>query len=700
MLLRRQFTTGPIFRAVHYGTGRGWVPAGTGAPHEGDAPLLLQGGLDQTGVDFADLNSDGVTDIVWSRKHPDGSSFAGALFNKSRAPQGRLNRVLNGYDVAVEVEYDSLLNPLVYTKGTTLGPIETGEQAFVANVTGPRYVVRKLLNDNGKGAMHQLVYSYEGLRLHRLRGSLGFEKIRVFDVSRNTNVLTINNQNYPLFGQEGLVTVYQGSGNGSMLSQTMTTWASKLQNPGVPYQPRIVYASESQVVTYDPVMMWPIATSTTTTGVPDDYGNILTLSSSSGDGYSKATTNTYHAADVTNWILGRLATAQVASSGGSFGLITRQSSFTYRGDGLLFSETVQPGDPHFALTTTYAYDGFGNRTSATVSGPNLTVGSGGEYSVNGTVSRSTSTLYDSLGRFPISSTNAIGQTESYANNQIFGVVSTLTGPNGLVTTWLFDGFGRKTDEIRSDGIVSTTRYKWTPAGSLSGSLFVIESESSGSAPSRAHYNAIGQLRWSESIDAAGRIVYQETSYDALGRVLQTSIPYLNNGSTVYWAGTGSYDVLDRPITTYTPDDQNGQQTISYQYWQFTTTVTDPKGRKTQSVRNASGWVTSVIRNVGASSAANDYSAVNHEYDGLGNLRSTIASGATTSLTYDVRGRKTEMVEPNMGSWSYRYNAFSELIWQRDARGQIVEMNYDALGRLVYRRACPIFRFFGNRHFIF
>jgi YD repeat-containing protein len=54
----------------------------------------------------------------------------------------------------------------------------------------------------------------------------------------------------------------------------------------------------------------------------------------------------------------------------------------------------------------------------------------------------------------------------------------------------------------------------------------------------------------------------------------------------------------------------------------------------------------------------------------------------TSLAYDLRGRKTSRVDPDMGTWQYRYNTFGELIWQTDAKGQITTMAHDVLGRLV------------------
>ncbi|WP_034378107.1 RHS repeat domain-containing protein, partial [Herbaspirillum rubrisubalbicans] len=60
------------------------------------------------------------------------------------------------------------------------------------------------------------------------------------------------------------------------------------------------------------------------------------------------------------------------------------------------------------------------------------------------------------GQFPVTSTNALGQSESRTYDARFGKVTSLTGPNGLTTQWQYDSFGRKTREIRADG----TQTKW------------------------------------------------------------------------------------------------------------------------------------------------------------------------------------------------------------------------------------------------
>jgi RHS repeat-associated protein len=155
------------------------------------------------------------------------------------------------------------------------------------------------------------------------------------------------------------------------------------------------------------------------------------------------------------------------------------------------------------------------------------------------------------------------------------------------------------------------------------------------------------------------------------------------GGSAYWTVTTAFDDLNRPVTVVTPDDANGNQTTSYSSNGLTVSVTDPKSRVAQTIKNSQGWTSANTRNLNATGGASA-STVLYYYDALGNLTSTSADGVTTSLGYDGRGRKTSMTDADMGAWQYRYNVFGELIWQKDAKGQIVTMVYDALGRMTSR----------------
>ena len=60
----------------------------------------------------------------------------------------------------------------------------------------------------------------------------------------------------------------------------------------------------------------------------------------------------------------------------------------------------------------------------------------------------------------------------------------------------------------------------------------------------------------------------------------------------------------------------------------------------------------------------------------------------TTFVYDSLGRKKQMTDPDMGTWGYDYNDNGSLIYQRDAKGQIILMGYDVLNRITRKDLPP------------
>ena len=77
--------------------------------------------------------------------------------------------------------------------------------------------------------------------------------------------------------------------------------------------------------------------------------------------------------------------------------------------------------------------------------------------------------------------------------------------------------------------------------------------------------------------------------------------------------------------------------------------------------------------------------ITYAYNPFGNLtRTTDPAGNVTTMTYDLRGRKSAMTDPDMGSSTYAYNAAGELLQQTDAKLQVTTLTYDKLGRILTR----------------
>ncbi len=370
----------------------------------------------------------------------------------------------------------------------------------------------------------------------------------------------------------------------------------------------------------------------------------------------------------------------------------RTSSFEYDASGLLVKEVVEPDRPNDCLQTSYSYDTFGNKTGVTTS---ACAGATGYAIASAGTPRTATSSFGTDGRFPLITSNVLGQSETKAYDPRFGATSSLTGPNSLATQWQYDGFGRKSKETRADGTYTTWVYKLcTEAGiscpgPIGGAVitWVAIEQSYGvggaaSAPEkRSYYDTLNRVVRSQTagFDGAGAAptLVQDTEYDALGRIARKSNLYKLAGGTAYWARY-SYDALGRVVREESPDpDAPGGVAVTTQsYSGLATVVTNSKGQTKTTTKNAQGQVAQVQDAQG--------NTVTYRYDALGQLTQTNAAGAITTMAYNQRGQKTSMADPAMGAWEYRYNAFGELVWQRDSLGQVVTMAYDTLGRMTQR----------------
>ncbi|WP_428249807.1 phage head spike fiber domain-containing protein [Ferrovibrio sp.] len=379
----------------------------------------------------------------------------------------------------------------------------------------------------------------------------------------------------------------------------------------------------------------------------------------------------------------------------------RTSSWTYDGaTGLLTSETIEPGNSQLELKTSYTYDAFGNKTVATVSS---TVSG---YA--GITTRSSTTSYSSDGRFVVTATNALSHSETRVNDVRFGGVTSQTGPNGLTTTWSYDSFGRKVLETRPDGTKTKWEYLWC-SGVNGGSASCPSVSAPGTHSAAARYVAVTTPLASDGTTVIGavekiyfdvlerelrresqgyntdsqpaRAVYLDTVYNDRGQVWKKSRPYFP-GDTAVWTSF-TYDALGRPVQE---DRPNG--TVTVQYAGLVNTVTNEWNESRVTTKNSQGQVVHVKNGRHDSSTA-VYSINTYTYDPFGNLLTvkdadTGQAGNVTSFSYDGRGRKVAMSDPDKGSWTYGYDVLGQLKYQTDAKGQTTNMAYDLLGRMTGR----------------
>jgi len=573
-------------------------------------------------------------------------------------------------------------------------------------------------NTDASTPQHITTYHYTGSRMNRLGwGFLGFHKVQITDDSTGITNTTIYSQDGDNHLAHHPLETDTSTSSGQLLSSKTFQWKVVLHGSSALNQHYYqVYAAQTTQKSYDLNSHQLLSTQVVNTH-QDSYGNILELQKRVTDTTGTYTTNSEntYSNDPNTWLIGALTKSVVTKTNPDGNAITRTSQFSYDKQGFLQQTILEPSDPNLSVTKTYQRDAFGNVVSTTTSWQ--------DPISQDKQSSTTKVSYDPLGRFVLSKTNALGQTISQTMSPQFGKPLSSTDLNGLVTTYYYDGFGRLLETDHPDGTVTKTSYAWSnPAASqisqnrlnaaVSSStltnysvlqtvispnpkqvmvgmgmtaqpiktVYQVSTQTFNKADqpisgmNTKYYDDLNRQIATTTQNFDGRVIWKDTFYDDLGRVIQQSVPF--------FAGTDpkdilytrfTYDALGRVTDTINPDNSK----IHMDYEGNTTVTTNPLGQKTSKTINALG---KIVKSMDSAGHVTLYS-----YDPYGNLTGMKDSqGNLSSIAYDKLGRKIAISDPDKGHWSYTYNPIGELIKQTDAKGQVTTFKYDVLGRLIER----------------
>lgn len=188
-----------------------------------------------------------------------------------------------------------------------------------------------------------------------------------------------------------------------------------------------------------------------------------------------------------------------------------------------------PSDNLMTLIKQYTPDGYGHPVSSTVSG-------------TGVGARTTRMSYDPSERFPVSITNALGQTETLAYND-WGEKLSDTGANGDAVNYAYDSLGRLREQSGPEPAVSTNWSYSACSSCVADAAYEITQSGSDGSRVMTQYDELSRALRSVKLGFSGESVIQDTQYDFLGRVERISAPY-KSGTTECW-DTKDYDVLNR-----------------------------------------------------------------------------------------------------------------------------------------------------------
>ncbi len=600
---------------------------------------------------MTDINNDGSPDVCYR-------SYKGincTIGNDNKATL--LAAVTTGYGTRTEFKYGRLSDDDLYER-------YTDAVAPVFDLRGVTRVVRSISTSDGIGGMNRISYHYAGLKTHKDDGSLGFAEVSSHNHTTNRKHITRYYQDGDFSGR--VREIEELVGDVVILRNSLTY----RELPRV-YDNVVSVQPHTQVLEHYELDGNYIKTEQTNHAEYDEYGNalrmVVEINGENGDFVRKETSSVYRN-DESAWLIGKPLNVEVTHSTRD-GTLTRSTGFDYdHATGALRSEVIEPGSS-LSLTSEFEYDEYGNRTGTVLSG-------------QGVEPHHSSATYDSSGRFPISRANALGHRETIEYDPGCGLPVRQTGPNGISTHWGYDSLCRKTTERRADGTETHWAYEWSD-GANAGlifddfSVYKITEHASGAPPKAVYYDALSREVRSVTRGFNGKNVYQDKQYNAKGQIIAATLPYYEGefpGANSYWV-TSEYDEMGRVVVQNKPSE-TGHIPTYYSYQGLTTTVIDPEGRARVVTKN--------LLEKNAQVVEAGISNITYSYDPIGNLIATDTNGFIIRNRYDNRGNKVSMDDPSMGHWTYRYNAYGELLRQQDAKGQVVKQSHDFLGRLVRR----------------
>ncbi|MFC4312412.1 FG-GAP-like repeat-containing protein [Steroidobacter flavus] len=636
-----------------------------------------------TSISALDYDGDGLHDLM-------SINSAGAvtigLHNGAGTPPDLVSSIVDGYGMAFSPTYKTITQ-------SNYGAIYPNAPAIAfpdVKYTHPFYVVDQFSASDGTGGTYTNQFFYWSARKHvRGRGFKGFAARRTLDSRTGMYRYEEYRQDFPYIGRVSADRLLQPN-NTTVAESTVNTLQSAPLATTAFNQRYFVYLYQASTNTYEVGGAYNGAQTINTleTNTYDSWGSLLdrvVTTTEIGTGLNTGvvhTSRTYAPSvvnDTANWCLSRPNQVQQINSHSSTGggAITQTTGYTWDTVNCrLQQEVTEPGSTQWQVTGVYGYDSVGNVNSLTV-----TPAAG-----QGQAARTFGVNYGSTGQFPTTITNAKSQVTTFGWDLVRGIRTSITDPNGRVTSLTPDNFNRIVREQRPDGTATDFHmYACSGITTYCGSsdvrtyLEVVVRDTNNAAirTDVASFDGYGRQRYTYEQLLTGGMSSRISIYNSRGLLQAISMPFIQ-GSPI-WYATLSYDLLGRATSLSRPTSESNPSTYLTQlaYNGLSIVATDPLNRTQTRWVNALG---SPVRTVDA--AGND---TNYEYDGFGNLLKTRDFyGNETVLTYSNRGFKLTSNDPDMGLWSYSYYPLGELRSKTDAKGQVASFTYDALSRMLTR----------------
>ncbi|MBI5225216.1 VCBS repeat-containing protein, partial [Candidatus Micrarchaeota archaeon] len=718
-------------RNIYLNTGNGWTGSTTQFPYPAIAKFRFSDPMLSTGLEFGDINGDGLEDVLVHRFFYDTLNFqfhednyAFINYGNSFPGYGQMTpctTIVYGQDAGcrfVDVNGDGAADVLIngnidatannnnikftqtaalVTKGGAPYQLREIRGKFGSKIT-VNYTTSTSLNNADVNGTNRLPFNiwvvssikvdngasnpqnYSGKTSYNYSGGMYYfpdKEFRGFAVANETladGTLQTHffHQDSGRKGMEFKTEIYDS--NKKLFLAKESNWVGNLTSGY--YK---TYLASEATFTYDGSATPRI---TNTTYFYDDYGNILQkwIFGENGNALDDRLEQYYYHYNTSAWIVDKPSYYQLLSVSPLTWI--RQTIYYYDG-----KTSVYP--PSFGLVTQkedflaggtnpitkYSYNSHGNLISST--------------DPKGAVSKFVYGTRDLTFTFPDQQINALNHTSNFAYDLGTGNLLSETDANGFTTTYEYDVFGRIKKAIKplDSAAYPSVIYEYELDGVAPEKIKTAQRESYNAdftLDSYTFYDGLGNLIQQKAETTNGRQIVTDTYYDKMFRVQRKSNPYFklfdanysSPNSTVAFSSI-NYDALSRVVKTTNPE--NTTKNISYERW--VETAFDENGNKKTIAKDAFGQIIEVHE-----FAPEEY-ITKYTYDLAGSLTNIQdAQGNNFIFQYDSLGRKIAMQDPDLGIWVYSYDATGNLVSQTDSRGITTNLQYDALNRLKKKEA--------------
>lgn len=683
----------PDNKGVFFNTGSNWKKAKKEfAPPE---QFASDKGED-LGIRIVDIDGNGLPDILKSWRDKSNKLFQSAYINTNSKKQSYkesrvdvLKSITSGMGIKTEFTYKSLLTPRISEKlkeDNFYSPSPVTSYPKISYIP-TMYAVEKITETESDQSVHETIFQYKGFRLDLISGTpLGFEAQRsttkVDDVVTSSESVLM----YQDFFRNGFVKTKKRKVKNIDITSTNSIYKT-ISDYGNSWPKRVILES---VNSKNKDLNGKELSLTEESYIYDKYNNLINVCMSYGNGSHTITKNTYderpQLLNPKYWYMGRLLKAKVIHTMSEVNhpcksiileptklsetVVSNEVSFKYdiiinnkgaidvKNSSGVINVEISNSDNDLALEKFYDYDKYGNKIRST-------------FSTKGENSRIHKFYFDNYGRFNIKRENALGHLSHEKYDGLLGLIFETTSANDISIQNEFDGFGRLIKTISPTGIESTQIRQLEDNLEINNRKVSYSiSEKVADLPGKIDYfDFKGRMIKSVKVGLNDKKTISESKFDSRGRETETAITYFENEKPLF--SKTEYDDLNRIIKTEVPD--GGISTTSYDG--LITKMTDANGSIAITKVNERGSILEVIDNAGG--------IIRHIYGPDERLLKTIqVDGLELKNEYDKAGNKITSIDPDLGIWNYKYNGFGELIWQRDAKGQITEIVYDELGRIL------------------